>query len=652
MIIRDKKNIGYLVLLEFVDEANVFLKEYLNEFKSDADKFEIISFHPLVKSYLLRHRIDAVDSFHFCPTASHQKLLCVLEEYTEQIRRNCCLKDSTGVENSYVENLINCIRSILSLWFYQIEVISNAIEYYLPETVVSIRSEPLYIEQNVGIGNKERFIADVARQICNAKKIVFKSISLQIGSKNFKEMISRSLKKTLSEILYSTIQRINNPEKKLIIAPTIDSQMDKVLNDLKRKFSDNYTLAVIGLSYKAAFHNICGLFTKNRPDYGYLPCHKNRNINGDSVFIEQKNKFSENLSKTINSWNYRGVIIGSWLNQKYKNCLESEVIDKTYGHSYNLNKYLDKWKPVFVFSPCSRMFTAVLGELSGLKNIPSMMIPHGSFTPAYDEYSEKEWKENALGIINTPYKYVAVQTPLAEEYLSDVSLNSKPVITGPLSFGRQMKKSNDIVLLRRRYASDEEVIILHAGTPKHRSSPRLLNYETIDEYVDGMVSLVNAVSKLNGVHLILRYRPIDGLSSETLKGLLPESDSCSIASGGAFSDYLSITNLLVSFSSTTIEEALQNNIPVLLFNKYNRYQHIKGVELSSGSSGLLPAAVYNVNSEDDLLSSIQWILTNHLSKKINSEKLFSEYKYPDSKIIKLSEFIKDVVIKTAKEIRQ
>ena len=198
------------------------------------------------------------------------------------------------------------------------------------------------------------------------------------------------------------------------------------------------------------------------------------------------------------------------------------------------------------------------------------------------------------------------------------------------------------------------MIILHAGTPKHRSCSRLLNYETIDEYVDSMVSLVNAVSKLNGVHLFLRYRPIDGLSSEILKGLLPESDSYSysIASGGAFSDYLSITNLLVSFSSTTIEEALQNNIHVLLFNKYNRYQHIKGVELSSGSSGLLPAAVYNVNSEDVLLSSIQWILTNHLSKKINSEKLFSEYKYPDSKIIKLSEFIKDVVIKTAKEIRQ
>ena len=176
MIIKDKKKIGYLVFLEFVDEANVFLKEYLNEFKSDADKFEIISFHPLVKSHLLKHGIVAVDSFHFCPTASHQKLLCVLEEYTEQIRRECYLKDSTGVENSYVENLIFFIRPILSLWLYQIEVISNAIECHLPEKVVSVRPEPLHMEQSASIENNERFIADIAGQICNAKKIVFKSI--------------------------------------------------------------------------------------------------------------------------------------------------------------------------------------------------------------------------------------------------------------------------------------------------------------------------------------------------------------------------------------------------------------------------------------------------------------------------------------------
>ena len=643
MIVSDKKKTDRLVFIEFVDEADVFLKKYLNEFKSAAVKFEIISFHPLVKSHLLKHGIVAVDSFHFCSTSSHQKLLCVLEEYTEQIRRNCCLKDPTGVENSYVENLIFFIRPILSLWLYQIEVISNAIEYYLPETVVSVRPERLYMEQSVWIENNERFIADIAGQICSAKGTAFKSISLRIGYKNFRKRISRFLIRTLSEMLYSTIQMINKPEKKLIIAPAIVLQVDKVLNDLKREFSNNYSFAVIGFSYKATFRNICGLFTNNRPDYGYLPCHKNKNINGDSVFVEKKNKFSEKLFKTINGWKYRKVNLGSWLKQKYKYSLESEIIDKTYGHSYNLNKYLDKWEPVFVLSPESRLFTAVLGELCGLKNIPSMMIPHGSFTPVYNEYSKMEWEENALGIINTKYKYVAVQTPLAEKFLSDINCESKPVITGPLLFGRKIDKTTGVLELGRRYASEEDYIILHAGTPKHRACCRLLNYETIDEYVDGMISLINAVSKLKNVHLIIRYRNIDGFDHNKLKEILPRSDSYSIASDGIFSDYLLISDLLVSYSSTTMEEALQNNIPVLLFNKYNRYQHIRGTELSLRGKGFTPSALYNVNYEDDLLFAIKWIISNHLSKKIDLGKLFSKYKYTDSEIINLSEFVKSVL---------
>jgi hypothetical protein len=238
---------------------------------------------------------------------------------------------------------------------------------------------------------------------------------------------------------------------------------------------------------------------------------------------------------------------------------------------------------------------------------------------------------------------VAVQTPLAERFLSDINCKSKPVITGPLLFGRKIDKTTGVLELGRRYASEEDYIILHAGTPKHRACCRLLNYETIDEYVDGMISLINAVSKLKNVHLIIRYRNIDGFDHNKLKEILPRSDSYSIASDGIFSDYLLISDLLVSYSSTTMEEALQNNIPVLLFNKYNRYQHIRGTELSLRGKGFTPSALYNVNYEDDLLFAIKWIISNHLSKKIDPGKLFSKYKYTDSEIINLSEFVKSVL---------
>ena len=267
------------------------------------------------------------------------------------------------------------------------------------------------------------------------------------------------------------------------------------------------------------------------------------------------------------------------------------------------------------------------------------MIPHGTFVPVTDEYSKKEWQENALGLINTPYRYVAIQTPLAEKFLASISAQNKPVITGPILFGRKIKSSDDVKQLKRRFAQEKDKVILHAGTPKDRKSARLINFETIDEYVDGIVSLINAVDKLNGAYLVIRFRPIDGLSIEELKNILPEAKSYSIASDGTFADYLSIADLLVSFSSTTIEDALQNDVPVLLYNKYNRYQHIRGVILSPSVSKIKPSAVYNVNREQDLLFGLKWILTNHLFKEINTENLFKEYKFSPDETVKLSDFI-------------
>jgi hypothetical protein len=92
-----KSKSGLLVFLEFVDEAEVFLKEHGNELHSERNNITIISFHPLVKSYLLKQQIKVTDSFNFCPTESHRKLLCI-------VVRLCCRARSTPPDEllSYV----------------------------------------------------------------------------------------------------------------------------------------------------------------------------------------------------------------------------------------------------------------------------------------------------------------------------------------------------------------------------------------------------------------------------------------------------------------------------------------------------------------------------------------------------------------------
>ena len=554
------------------DEAEVFLKKYGNELNSECNNITIISFHPLVKSYLLKQQIKAMDSFHFCPTESHRKLLCVLEDTLSDIRMQCSITDENGVTHAYVENLIFRLRAIISQILYQIEVITNVLNIYQPEVLVSVGSQQPFPARSIRVEADERYIAPIVSQVCAAHDIPQQNLELHMPSDNRTKSRWQWSQALVCKMMNSFRERADN----LVVAPSIAYCMGEVLADLAAEEVGDFNMAVMQLPKKKALKALLGKYTKrNGGAFDYIPCNVHGLVRKSRAFEEQKTKLQDSLFKIMDDWSYDGVFFGDWLKNKYQYGLAPEVIDATYHFSMNQKRYLERFQPVFVLAQYSRMSTAVLGELCQLKKIPSMMIPHGTFAPTTDEYSKKEWAENALGLINTPYQYVALQTPLAQEFISEVPVKSQPVITGPLLFGRENRPSCDTNVLRRKYASDSEKIVLHAGTPKYRSGTRLLNYETLDEYVDGIVSLANVVSQIEGVRLIIRFRPIDGLTPEELKTLLPKCGSYLIASDGDFASYLSIADLLVSFSSTTMEEALQNNIPVLLYNKYNRYKFWK-----------------------------------------------------------------------------
>lgn len=658
-----------LIFLEFVDEAKTFLCEYLKDIHATPENFQIVSFHPLVDAYMKENNVSSISSFHFCLTESHGNLLAVLEEYTEQVREHCVLQDSTGVEGSYVENLLLYLRVKISVWLYRVEVISNAIECYQPKTIIiSIGSKPnrvksdlwtepiLWTTPDLGIILDKRYITEIIEQICLNRKIILKKIQIRNSLKDIKwktiknlisvnmKNIKNRLKREMKILLFRYLEYFVKPCSNMIIVPSEGYNIDCVLEDLRKELNKNYDLTFLEMPWSKSLKDIFNiLINKTRQPYRYLFFNTSRKVAFSRDFVEQKKIFCKKLYTLIDGWTYRSVSPASWLKQDYEYILERRVVDKTYYQAVNLNKFLDVWKPVFVLSQFSRGMTAVMGELCKIKQIPSLMIPHGSFTPIQDKYSKKEWKENALGMVNTPYKYLALQTPLIEEFIKNVPVKSMPIITGPLLFGRKIRNHNVTGNFRKQYAPNDEKIVLHASTPKHRKGQRLFTYETLDEYVDGLYSLVETVGKIKGVHLIIRYRPAEGLEPEKLRKILPESKSYSLATTGSFNDYLSIADILVSYSSTTIEDALQNNIPVLIYSKYNRYKHIGGIELMPGKSDVQPSPVYNVNSETNLLFSIRWILENHLSRKDSLNNLFDKYKYKSDDVVKLSEFIGEIL---------
>ena len=63
--------------------------------------------------------------------------------------------------------------------------------------------------------------------------------------------------------------------------------------------------------------------------------------------------------------------------------------------------------------------------------------------------------------------------------------------------------------------------------------------------------------------------------------------------------------MLLSYSSTAIEEALQNHVPVLQYDPDGKYEHLPGQVLSATKKNSI-SAVYSVLSENDLIPALQW----------------------------------------------
>ncbi|MEK7287923.1 MAG: hypothetical protein AAB091_05140, partial [Elusimicrobiota bacterium] len=73
-----------------------------------------------------------------------------------------------------------------------------------------------------------------------------------------------------------------------------------------------------------------------------------------------------------------------------------------------------------------------------------------------------------------------------------------------------------------------------------------------------------------------------------------------------FLEVMAMADLLISFSSTAIEEALQNDIPVLLYGCGGRYLHVHTDNVLP-SAHCKPAAVYAVRKAGDLAPALRQI---------------------------------------------
>ena len=138
--------------------------------------------------------------------------------------------------------------------------------------------------------------------------------------------------------------------------------------------------------------------------------------------------------------------------------------------------------------------------------------------------------------------------------------------------------------------------------------------------------------------LILKIRPdIYELSMDTMKALLPKAANVVIEAEKPFLDVLPEADLMVSFSSTTIEEALSNKVPVLLYGGQGRYAHIPVEPFSEKNTDISKAVTFI--KEREHLKTYMSKLNEKASLFHVPDEAFGDYRFSDHEVVNLTEWI-------------
>ena len=172
---------------------------------------------------------------------------------------------------------------------------------------------------------------------------------------------------------------------------------------------------------------------------------------------------------------------------------------------------------------------------------------------------------------------------------------------------------------QRNSILDSTRYILHAGNFSiwEQSLPWIS--ETSDEFVEGLIVLAEAVRTISDVKLVVRIRPKSECRASVIQKLLPEDSRIEIKETGSLKEDLAAADVLVAYSSSTIEDALHARRPVFLWGASQRYRHLPARSEPPTSEDR--AAVYAPRSQEGLVPLLEAVLAAHHGRPLTDEEL-------------------------------
>jgi hypothetical protein len=240
------------------------------------------------------------------------------------------------------------------------------------------------------------------------------------------------------------------------------------------------------------------------------------------------------------------------------------------------------------------------------------VIPEKSLRNPRNELEEIGERQMGNFHVNEAYEYVGVQSPLALGYMQSSAYDGQVIPVGPLlrwrveAGARQRERERFFAAM-----GAAGKIVVYSPSASFASIFHVA--QNPDEVLSSMADLAGVVAGMPGVYLVLRLHPSDAVGRGEIEALLDlpasvvvDDDSVRASFAGA----LALADVLVSNVSTTAEQALDNGIPVVLYDKWGRYNHLGAPVVEDGGPQALSPAYY-VPARAQLGPTLRWVLERH-----------------------------------------
>lgn len=232
------------------------------------------------------------------------------------------------------------------------------------------------------------------------------------------------------------------------------------------------------------------------------------------------------------------------------------------------------------------------------KNIKttSLCISHGTIARSINKYDKIYKKFIADAVFSGESDYFSIQSKIMKDALKTHKISGKKLLTGNLIFSSKQNMN------KKKY-------FLFASTIKDFHNFQYLGVETFYEYWDTLKTL-DEIANTKKIKIMVKPHPTIKQHTNEISNNFKNLSFTNLK----IEKLLDKTIGLISYSSSCIEDALNSNVPIILFDKNCRYKHIN----VSNNFKKRNEAIYYVSEKNKLIE---------VMKKLEKTKEFNFNKY-------------------------